>query len=202
MSGMTSASSASTAVSLKHPMAKLAALVLLLGIIGGTMLVSQSHPSAGGSMALALKSTAFAPGAEIAKKYSCEGDDVSPALEWSAPPAHTVSFALIMDDPDAPVGTWVHWVIWNLPASTQELPEAVAKLEQLDDGTRQGRNSSKKIGYIGPCPPPGKPHRYFFRLYALDKMLVLAPGASRASLEEAMKHHVLAQGEYMGTYKR
>ncbi len=153
-------------------------------------------------MALALKSTAFAPGAAIAKKYSCEGDDVSPALEWSRTPAHTASFALIMDDPDTSAGTWVHWVLWNLPASAQELPEAVAKLEQLDDGTRQGRNGSKKIGYAGPCPPPGKPHRYFFRLYALDKMLVLAPGANRTALEEAMKGHVLAQGEYMGTYGR
>jgi Raf kinase inhibitor-like YbhB/YbcL family protein len=201
---MTSASNFFPAVLLKHSAAKLAALALLLGIVGGRMLVSQSHPFAGGrsSMALALKSSAFAPGGEIAKKYSCEGDDVSPALEWSGAPAHTASFALIMDDPDAPVGTWVHWVLWNLPASTQELPAGVAKLEQLDDGTRQGRNSSKKVGYIGPCPPPGKPHRYFFRLYALDKMLVLAAGANRAGLEEAMKGHVLGQAEYMGTYKR
>ena len=153
-------------------------------------------------MTLVLKSTAFAPGAVIPKKHTCEAADVSPALEWSGTPARTVSFALIMDDPDAPAGTWVHWVLWNLPASAHELPEAVTKQDQLGDGTRQGRNSSRKIGYNGPCPPPGKPHRYFFRLYALDEKLELAPGASSSDLQEAMKGHVLGQAEYMGTYRR
>ncbi len=153
-------------------------------------------------MALVLKSTAFAPGAVIPKKHTCEAADISPALEWSGTPARTVSFALIMDDPDAPAGTWVHWVLWNLPASAHELPEAVAKQDQLGDGTRQGRNSFRKIGYNGPCPPPGKPHRYFFRLYALDEKLALAPGASSADLQEAMKGHVIGQAEYMGTYRR
>jgi Raf kinase inhibitor-like YbhB/YbcL family protein len=204
MMPMTSASSFSVPVLLKHSVAKLAALVLLLGTVGGSKLASQSHPSAGGrsSMALVLKSTAFAPGAVIPKKHTCEAADVSPALEWSGPPAGTVSLALIMDDPDAPAGTWVHWVLWNLPASAHGFPEAVAKQDQLDDGTRQGRNSFRKIGYNGPCPPPGKPHRYFFRLYALDEKLELAPGASSSDLQEAMKGHVLSQAEYMGTYRR
>ena len=153
-------------------------------------------------MTLVLKSAAFAPGAEIPKKYSCEAENVSPALEWSGAPERTISFALIMDDPDAPAGTWVHWVLWNTPAGAHGLAEAVPKQEQLDNGTRQGRNSSKKIGYNGPCPPPGKPHRYFFRLYALDEKLNLAPDASSADLQAAMKGHVIAQAEYMGTYRR
>jgi Raf kinase inhibitor-like YbhB/YbcL family protein len=204
MMSMISASDSSTPLILKHSVAKLAALVLLLGTVGGSTVAVQSHPSAGGrsSMALVLKSTAFAPGAEIPKKHSCEAADVSPALEWSGSPARTVSFALIMDDPDAPAGTWVHWVLWNLPASAYELPEAVAKQDQLHDGTRQGRNSFRKIGYNGPCPPPGKPHRYFFRLYALDEKLELAPGANSADLQQAMKGHVLMQAEYMGAYRR
>jgi Raf kinase inhibitor-like YbhB/YbcL family protein len=204
MMPMASASNFSAPLPLKHSVARLAALMLLLGAVGGSTLASQSHPSAGGrsSMALVLKSTAFAPGAEIPKKHSCEAADVSPALEWSGPPPRTVSFALIMDDPDAPAGTWVHWVLWNLPASAHELPEAVGKQDQLGDGTRQGRNSFRKIGYNGPCPPPGKPHRYFFRLYALDEKLELAPGASSSDLQEAIKGHVIAQAEYMGTYRR
>jgi Raf kinase inhibitor-like YbhB/YbcL family protein len=204
MMPMTSASNFSAPPLVKHSVAKLAALLLLLGAVDGGTLASQSHPSAGGrsSMTLVLKSTAFAPGAEIPKKHSCEAADVSPALEWSGAPARTVSFALIMDDPDAPAGTWVHWVLWNLPASAHELPEAVAKQDQLGDGTRQGRNSSRKIGYNGPCPPPGKPHRYFFRLYALEEKLDLAPGANSSDLQEAMKGHVLIQAEYMGTYRR
>src|ERR1039457_5842209 len=204
MMPMISASNFSTPLLLKHSVAKLAALVLLLGTVGGSTLASQSHPSAGGrsSMALVLKSTAFAPGAVIPKKHTCEAADVSPALEWSGTPARTVSSALIMDDPDAPAGTWVHWVLWNLPASAHELPEAVTKQDQLGDGTRQGRNSSRKIGYNGPCPPPGKPHRYFFRLYALDEKLELEPGASSSDLQEAMKGHVVGEAEYMGTYRR
>src|ERR1019366_4128176 len=136
---MAAVSNFSAAVLVKHSMAKLAAL-LLLGTVGGGLPASQSHPSAGGgsSMALVLKSTAFALGAVIPKKHSCEAADVSPQLEWSGTPAGTVSFALIMDDPDAPAGTWVHWVLWNLPASAHGLPEAVAKQDQLDDGTRHG----------------------------------------------------------------
>ena len=153
-------------------------------------------------MTFSLKSSAFAQGAEIPKKHTCESADVSPALEWSGAPEHTASFSLIMDDPDAPSGTWVHWVLWNLPAGSHSLAEGVAKSDQLPDGSQNGRNSSRKIGYNGPCPPPGKTHRYFFRLYALDVKLSLAPGASRAELDEAMKGHILAKTEYMGTFRR
>jgi len=107
-----------------------------------------------------------------------------------------------MDDPDAPAGTWVHWVLWNLPTSTHSLPEGVAKREQLDDGARQGRNDFGKIGYNGPCPPPGKVHRYFLRLYALDAKLDLAPGATRQELDAAMQGHIVGKAEYMGTFRR
>jgi Raf kinase inhibitor-like YbhB/YbcL family protein len=153
-------------------------------------------------MTFSLKSSAFASGAEISKKFTCVAADVSPALEWSGGPANTGSFALIMDDPDAPAGVWVHWVLWNLPAGAHSLPESVAKREQLEDGSRQGANDFRKIGYNGPCPPPGKPHRYFFHLYALDAKLALAPGATRQELDAAMKGHVLGQAEYMGTFRR
>jgi Raf kinase inhibitor-like YbhB/YbcL family protein len=159
--------------------------------------------SGGGSpVTFMVNSSAFGPGAAIPKKFTCQGPDASPALEWSGSPAKTASFALIVDDPDAPAGTWVHWVLWNLPASAHSLPEGVPKLEQLDDGGRQGRNDFRKVGYNGPCPPPGKTHRYFFRLYALDGKLDLAPAATRQELDAAMQGHILAKAEYMGTFRR
>jgi Raf kinase inhibitor-like YbhB/YbcL family protein len=153
-------------------------------------------------MAIKLTSEAFAAEGTIPKKYTCDGPDVSPALDWSGAPPNTQSFALIMDDPDAPAGTWVHWVLYDLPANTKNLPEGVSKQEQLPDGARQGRNDFRKIGYGGPCPPPGKPHRYFFKLYALDKKLDLKPGATKADVESAMKGHTLGQGEFMGRFGR
>jgi Raf kinase inhibitor-like YbhB/YbcL family protein len=109
---------------------------------------------------------------------------------------------LIADDPDAPVGTWTHWLIWNIPPQNSGLPKGVPKDETLDDGTRQGKNDFRCIGYGGPCPPPGKPHRYFFKVYALDATLDLRAGANRDELERAMKGHVLAQRELMGKYGR
>jgi Raf kinase inhibitor-like YbhB/YbcL family protein len=107
-----------------------------------------------------------------------------------------------MDDPDAPVGTWVHWVLYDLPPEARELPESVAKQEQLSSGARQGRNDFGKIGYGGPCPPPGKPHRYFFKLYALDSKLNLKSGATKADAERAMRGRILAQSELIGRYGR
>jgi hypothetical protein len=153
-------------------------------------------------MPFELKTTASAAGGEIPKKHTCDGADVSPALNWNHAPAGTQSFALIADDPDAPVGTWTHWIIWNIPAQTTALPEGVPKVVDSGDGARQGRNDFKRIGYGGPCPPPGKPHRYFFRLYALDAKLDVKAGAGRSELEQAMKEHVLAHTELMGTYRR
>ena len=153
-------------------------------------------------MSLKLTSTAFQPGGTIPKKFTCDGPDVSPALAWSEAPAGTKSFALIMDDPDAPVGTWVHWVLYDLPAGMHELAEGVTKQEELPDGARQGRNDFRRIGYGGPCPPAGPAHRYFFKLYALDQKLGLKAGATKADVEKAMKGHILAQGELMGRYGR
>src|SRR6266704_5735014 len=146
----------------------------------------------GGTMSLQITSAAFSAGETIPKKFTCDGPDVSPQLKWNDPPANTQGFALIMDDPDAPAGTWVHWVLYDLAANARELPEGVAKQEQLSSGARQGRNDFGKIGYGGPCPPPGKPHRYFFKLYALDVKLDLKAGATKADVERAMKGHILA----------
>jgi Raf kinase inhibitor-like YbhB/YbcL family protein len=156
----------------------------------------------GSAMAFSLKSTAFSNGGEIAKKYTCDGADLSPALSWDDVPAGAQSLELIADDPDAPVGTWTHWILWNISAKTTELPEGVPRTEALDNGARQGRNDFKRIGYGGPCPPAGKPHRYFFKLYALNARLDVKAGAGRGELEAGMKGHVLSRAEFMGTYKR
>lgn len=153
-------------------------------------------------MALHIESPAFQAGGAIPKEFTCEGPDQSPALKWGEPQQGTRSFALIVDDPDAPAGTWVHWVAYNLPASLRGLPQGVPKTEKIDGGGLQGMNDFRKIGYGGPCPPPGKPHRYMFKLYALDTELNLKPGSKKADVERAMQGHVLASGELMGTYSR
>lgn len=155
-------------------------------------------------MAFTLTSSAFTDGSPIPGKHTCDGPDVSPALGWSGAPANAKSFALIMDDPDAPMGTWVHWVLWNLPAGMSALPENVPKADTLKalGGALQGNNTWPRIGYYGPCPPPGKPHRYFFKLYALGASLNLKAGATKADVEKAMQSHVLAETQLMGTYGR
>jgi len=153
-------------------------------------------------MNLSITSTAFSDGQPIPRKYTCQGSDLSPPLAWTNIPAITKSFALIMDDPDAPVGTWVHWVLYDLPPAAAGLPEDVAKTQVLANGAKQGLNTWPRLGYGGPCPPPGKPHRYLFKIYALDTMLDLKPGATKKDVEAAMKGHVLAEGQLMGTYQR
>ena len=153
-------------------------------------------------MAFAISSTSFQTGGDIPKKFTCDGADLSPELHWTSPPAGTQSFALIADDPDAPAGTWTHWVLFDLPAETSSLAENVSKVDEVPTGGRQGRNDFRKIGYGGPCPPPGKPHRYFFRFYALDTKLNLKPGVSRREVEQAMQGHILATAELMGRYQR
>ncbi|MCC6695733.1 MAG: YbhB/YbcL family Raf kinase inhibitor-like protein [Candidatus Hydrogenedentes bacterium] len=153
-------------------------------------------------MSMKLTSTAFAEGAPIPKQHTGEGADVSPPLEWTGAPAATKGFALICDDPDAPMGTWVHWVIYNIPAGAHGLPEHVPANEALPDGSRQGQNDFRVTGYRGPMPPHGKAHRYYFKLYALDFTMELPKKATKADLEKAMKGHVLAEGSLMGTYQR
>jgi Raf kinase inhibitor-like YbhB/YbcL family protein len=153
-------------------------------------------------MAFALSSPVTGPNVPIPKKYTCDGADVSMPLEWQDPPKGARSFALVADDPDAPGRTWVHWVIYNLPADARRLPEGVPTTKTLPDGSGQGMNDFGRLGYGGPCPPPGRPHRYVFTLYALDAVLATAPGASKASLLKAMAGHVLGQAQWTGRYGR
>jgi len=153
-------------------------------------------------MSLQLTSSAFAEGGAIPARHTCDGADLSPGLAWRGAPAGTQSFALICDDPDAPAGTWVHWVVYNLPAGLSELGEHVPTSESLPNGARQGSNDFGRIGYGGPCPPRGKPHRYFFKLHALDTALDLKPKATKQDVVGAMQGHVLAETHLMGTYQR
>jgi Raf kinase inhibitor-like YbhB/YbcL family protein len=149
-----------------------------------------------------LVSAALRPGQPIPAIHSCQGEDRSPPLAWSEIPADTRSFALVADDPDAPRGTYVHWVLFNLPADAVELSPGVPRAPELPSGARQGINDAGEVGYQGPCPPPGAPHRYFFRLYALDCALNLPPGSTRLDLDRAMASHILAETSLMGTYQR
>jgi Raf kinase inhibitor-like YbhB/YbcL family protein len=153
-------------------------------------------------MAFELTSSAFKQNESIPREYTCDGSDISIPLKWKDSPAGTKSFALIADDPDAPRGTWVHWVIYNLPADTQELSAGIAHGDSLQNGARQGKNDFGKIGYGGPCPPSGPSHRYFFKLYALDQATNLKPKATKQQLLDAMKGHVLQETQLIGTYKR
>ena len=148
-----------------------------------------------------LTSTAFAEGESIPRKYTCDGENISPPLQWRDVPEGTRSFALVADDPDAPGGTWDHWLLYNLPAEARSLPEGVPPDAELSDSSRHGQNSWPQLGYGGPCPPSGT-HRYFFKLYALDTVLELDAGANKERLSQAMEGHVLAEAELMGTYAR
>lgn len=152
-------------------------------------------------MTLELTSASFEDGGMIPRRHTCDGTDVSPALAWSRVPDGTVALALICDDPDAPMGTWVHWVLYDLPPDVTGLPEAAPTQEILDNGGKQGRNDSRNIGYGGPCPPSGT-HRYHFKLYALDREVGLKPGAAKKQLLQAMQGHILAEAQLMGRYKR
>ncbi len=151
---------------------------------------------------ISITSDAFAHEATIPLDHTCDGRDASPALAWSAPPAGTRSLGLICDDPDAPAGPWVHWVLYDLPPAARDLPEGVPARPELPSGARQGRNDFGRIGYGGPCPPKGPAHRYVFRLYALDVTLELPSGATKKEVEAAMRGHVLAEGRIMGRYGR
>ena len=153
-------------------------------------------------MNLELTSPAFADGGAIPPRYTCDGADVSPPLDWIDPPEGTKSLTLICDDPDAPMGTWVHWVLYGIAADRTTLREGVPTDPVVKGIGVQGKNDFKRVGYGGPCPPHGKPHRYFFKLYALDSRLELKPGAKKADLERAMKGHLLATGQLVWTYQR
>lgn len=148
-----------------------------------------------------ISSKAFGEGDMIPRQYACDGSNVSPPLDWMDLPGGTKSLALICDDPDAPAGTWVHWVIFNIPADETGLPEDVPREKKLASGAKQGITDFRKIGYGGPCPPGGT-HRYYFKLYALDSILEAEPGITKRELLEIMDGHILAEVELMGRYTR
>ena len=153
-------------------------------------------------MAFELQSDSFKQSEPIPSRHTCDGDDLSPALRWSDPPARSRAFALIADDPDAPMGTWVHWVMYDIPVSVRQLEEGIPPTDTIRNGAKQGMTDFGRVGYGGPCPPPGKPHRYYFKLYALDDILNLPPKQTKAKLLKAMEGHVLAEAQIMGTYGR
>ena len=160
------------------------------------------HPLAGGSkMELQVTSSVFSEGELIPRRCTCDGPDISPDIAWKGVPEGSKSLALICDDPDAPVGTWVHWVLFNIPPGESGLPPEIPPDKTLSNGAKHGTNDFRKLGYGGPCPPGGT-HRYFFKLYALDTMLNLDSGITKKELENAMKGHILAEGHLMGKYKR
>jgi len=152
-------------------------------------------------MDIKVSSAAFEEGGMIPAKYTCDEDDISPPLVWDSIPEGTKTLAFICDDPDAPMGTWVHWILFNLPVDISELPENVPPERELESGAKQGTNDFGRIGYGGPCPPGGT-HRYYFKLYALDAVLDLEAGARKPQLLEAMEGHILAEGQLMGRYSR
>lgn len=151
---------------------------------------------------LQIETGAFEPAGTIPQRYTCDGEDLSPSLSWSEPPAGTQSLILICDDPDAPSGTWTHWVLFNIPAMARSLPEGIPADPLVEGAGTHGANSWRHLGYGGPCPPEGSAHRYQFQLYALDISLDLEPGASRSEVAKAMKDHVLAEGQLLGRYSR
>jgi hypothetical protein len=179
-------------------------LLLTLGITAG---YCQSQPLQAvesketATNTFVLQSSAFKEGDMIPSHYTCDGNDISPSLSWTAPPPGTKTFALICDDPDAPGGTWTHWLLWNLSADIRELREAVPTTETITQG-KQGKNDFNKIGYGGPCPPQGKAHRYYFKLYALDVKLNSPSETTKQPLLEAMKGHILMETQLMGQYQR
>lgn len=178
-------------------------VITLLGVLllTGQHIYSVEKKKGGAHMDLTVTSTAFSEGGKIPSRYSCDGQDISPPLSWTPGPAGTESYAMISDDPDAPMGTWVHWVIYNIPATVTSLPENVPGQPRLDDGSLQGINDFKRHGYGGPCPPGGT-HRYYFKVYALDNKIDAGPGLTKKKLLKAMEGHVIASGELMGTYSR
>jgi len=181
---------------------RLAVLPPFILIVLALVVPAEVRGQQASSSKIELRTTSFTPGGFIPKRFTCSAADVSPALTWTDPPTGTQSFAIIEDDPDAPSGTFVHWLVYDLPAAYRSLSEALAGNDQMPDGARQGTNDFSRTGYSGPCPPPGKPHRYFIRLYALDAKLDLRPAATCRELEAAMKGHILAQAELMGRYQR
>jgi hypothetical protein len=165
------------------------------------LFVSEALLSGGQKMTIKITSSAFAEGSMIPKRYTCDAEDVSPDMAWTGVPEGTKSLALICDDPDAPMGTWVHWVLFNLPPDINELHAEIPPEKTLKNSAMHGKNDFGRFGYGGPCPPSGT-HRYFFKFYALDTRIKLESGITKAQLLEAMNGHILDEGRLMGKYKR
>ncbi len=163
---------------------------------------NKSTEGGAGAAKIQIGSPAFPQRGTIPDKYTCRGENVSPPLEWSGIPQGAKSLALTVEDPDAPGRTFVHWVLFNVPPTSHSIAEGVSRDAFLDGGSMQGTNDFGRSGYDGPCPPPGKAHRYFFRLFALDMQLSERPGAREKAIVDAMQGHVLAAGELVGTYRR
>jgi Raf kinase inhibitor-like YbhB/YbcL family protein len=174
---------------------------LALGLVIA-MTVASSHGQNGKPAPLSVTSPAFKEGEPIPSQYTCDGKDVSPPLHWDGAPPTTKAFAVICEDPDAPAGTWVHWMIYNIPASATTLPEGVKKGPASIDNGRQGVNDFGKIGYNGPCPPGGKAHRYFFKVYALDATAALPFLVKKPDFAKRIEGHIVAEGALMGTYQK
>lgn len=187
---------------MKRDLVAILAVIALMSMLLAACVPSSPSPTPPAT--LKVSSAAFGPGEMIPVRHTCDGEDVSPPLRWDDVPEGTRSLALIVDDPDAPVGTFVHWVLYNIPPNRTDLPEGVPRQLEVPGIGQQGTNDFKdnRIGYRGPCPPPGKPHRYFFKLYALDTTLDIVKGASAATVERAMRGHIIAQGQLMGKYGR
>jgi Raf kinase inhibitor-like YbhB/YbcL family protein len=178
----------------------LAALAFLFPC-AGTEDCAYATKAGGKNMTITITSSAFTNDGMIPKEHTCDGSNISPPLSWSGVPEGIKSLALICDDPDAPVGTWVHWVLFNIPPTANELPRNIPPDKTLDNGARHGTNDFRKYGYGGPCPPSGT-HRYYFKMYALDIEFAQNHGITKAELLKAMEGHILAEGHLMGTYKR
>jgi Raf kinase inhibitor-like YbhB/YbcL family protein len=184
----------------------LCSALLLAGLVARPTLHARATAAQAGAQKsaetkLQLTSSSFEADSALPAKYTCDGADVSPALAWNEPPAGTQSFAVVVDDPDVPTKTVIHWLIYDLPAATRGLPEGVPTKAKLSDGSRQGKNDHGKIGYSGPCPPAGAAHHYFFKLYALDYLTGLKPKATDADVEKAIKGHILAQAELIARFQ-
>jgi len=186
----------------------IASLLVLLCVPAGCKRTErgtrEARSEGAGTTSIRIRSASFTEGARIPARHTADGENVSPTITFSGVPEGTKELSLIMDDPDAPAGTWVHWVIYKIPGNTSKLPEGIPRTKRptTPPGSVQGKNSGKTLGYRGPSPPPRKPHRYYFKLYALDTELDLELGATKQQLLDAMKHHILAQGQLMGTYER
>ena len=187
---------------MKSATRRFAVVALVLSIYSCILVPLGVGAAEGGNEAMKITSSVFKEGGTIPEKYTCLGEDVSPPLSWSEPPKGAKSLVLICDDPDAPVGTWVHWVLYGLQPNVTKLNEGIPPDGEVLNGARQGRNDFGNLGYGGPCPPPGAPHRYYFKSYAIDMKPDIPVGATKAEVLKAIEGHVLEEGRLMGRFGR